>query len=287
MSFEVARGGEYRGEVFPHGPVAKKVDPWKRPPTSLERMDAIEEHGTHRGYEAGCRGSHCPGVDLVGMSCAQAKIRYQGDMSYRRRVDGGLSAEAIWAENLLDGVKPPKVTTRDTRAVDVWNQEQTTVADLDDDFNDDAESVPALAVAVVGPLPSPQRRDVSPAVAEPAAPRTRKWAVRKVWVAIAPDGSLHGPYGEHMDAVAFVGEQLAPALRKAVAASTPTLSKKTGKPKRERRTWTDGDSETMLSLQSEGLSAAEIGRRMGRLHSVIVQRLRMAGLEPNGKRVDA
>jgi hypothetical protein len=80
--------------------------------TFLERMDAISEHGTKAGYEAGCRGSHCPGKESVGMSCSQASIRYAGDMSYRRRVDAGLSAEAIWAEDQAAQVVMPKVTPR-------------------------------------------------------------------------------------------------------------------------------------------------------------------------------
>lgn len=280
MSAEVARSGEYRAEVFPHGPVAKKVDPWKRPPTSLERMDAIQEHGTHRGYEAGCRGSHCPGVDLVGMSCAQAKIRYQGDMSYRRRVDGGLSAEAIWAEDQLDGVKPPRVTIGDPRGAGVWEDVQVTVADSVEDFDD--EDAPGIDTAAMASLPAPQAAPVPSEPASASGGRTAKWAVRRVWVAVSPDGVLHGPHESREAAFAVVEAALRPKKSK-----PHRTAAQIAKPKRVRRPWTDEESETLLRLHGEGMTGAAIAKEMGRLASVILQRQRMAGLPTNGKRVDA
>lgn len=66
------------------------------------QLDESLPHGTREGYQAGCQGSHCPGVERLGMSCRQASIRYASDLSYRRRIDGGLSPEAIWAEDQLE-----------------------------------------------------------------------------------------------------------------------------------------------------------------------------------------
>lgn len=75
-----------------------------KPMSTLDRQEAIplEVHGTKEGYDLGCRGSHCVGRDRLGQSCEAAKIRYARDMSYRRRVDAGMSAEAIAAEDALD-----------------------------------------------------------------------------------------------------------------------------------------------------------------------------------------
>ena len=126
--------------------------------SSLDRMDAIQEHGTKKGYDAGCRGSHCPGRDRVGMSCSQASIRYAGDMSYRRRVDGGLSAEAIWAEDQAEGVVMPKVSKADRRAEVVYDGEQSTVEDLFEEFDDEVEPEEIAARAVRVSRTSPEAR---------------------------------------------------------------------------------------------------------------------------------
>lgn len=64
-------------------------------------------HDTRQGYKLGCRGSHCPGTDTLGMTCKEAFTRYASDFSYRRRIDNGLSPEAIAAEDMLDGQPTP------------------------------------------------------------------------------------------------------------------------------------------------------------------------------------
>lgn len=55
-------------------------------------------HSTKEGYRAGCRGRACPGVAENGISCAEAYSRYQGDYGFKKRVDAGMSASEIVAE---------------------------------------------------------------------------------------------------------------------------------------------------------------------------------------------
>lgn len=56
-------------------------------------------HGSKDGYELGCRGGVCVGVEAFGLSCRDAKIRYSGDYVYLRRVQSGMTpAEIVAAE---------------------------------------------------------------------------------------------------------------------------------------------------------------------------------------------
>jgi len=58
--------------------------------------DGSFPHGTPQGWEDGCRGGSCPAAREDGLlSCAQAKIRYNGDFAYKRMVDGGMTPQQI------------------------------------------------------------------------------------------------------------------------------------------------------------------------------------------------
>jgi hypothetical protein len=240
--------------------------------TFLERMDAIAEHGTKKGYDDGCRGSHCPGKDAVGMSCSQASIRYAGDMGYRRRVDAGLTAEQIWVEDQSAHVVMPKVNVRDPRGTVAFEGEQLTVEDsvavyeADEDFEAEeaGESVPQQQAESV-PVGGGER---------PAAAPVGKWAIRKEWAAVSPAGELCGPFLSFDKALAFVGEQM-PKPRPRSAET------------QKRRRITDEDRATFRQLHSEGLSTGKIARQTGRALSVVARELGLMGLASNGHQFGA
>lgn len=75
----------------------------------MSSMDLFEDgfpHSTPAGYEAGCRGSHCPGKDEHGFSCSEAHVRYAGDYGYRRRVDAGEGPAEIAQGDAEERAKP-------------------------------------------------------------------------------------------------------------------------------------------------------------------------------------
>jgi AraC-like DNA-binding protein len=101
--------------------------------------------------------------------------------------------------------------------------------------------------------------------------------VRKVWMAIAPDGSAHGPFEGQKEALTFVSAQFpAPAL-------TP-LSPTSSEPEQERRTrrvWTDADEARARALWGRGLTDSAIAREMDKDRGALARRLRNLGLAPN------
>jgi hypothetical protein len=202
------------------------------------------------------------------MSCSQASIRYAGDMGYRRRVDGGMTAEAIWAEDQAAHVVMPKVNVRDPRGTTAFEGEQLTVEDsvavyeADEDY--EAEEAPES-------VPQQQAESVAVSPGErPAAAPVGKWAVRRVWVAVAPDGKMHGPFQSQPEAVVFVGEQM-PKPRAVEG-------------KRTRRRITEEERATFRRLHSEGLSTGKIAKQTGRALSVVGRELGHMGLASNGHR---
>jgi hypothetical protein len=50
--------------------------------------DASFPHGTPQGYGLGCHGSHCPSE----IPCRDVHTRYNGDYSFRRQYDTGMTA---------------------------------------------------------------------------------------------------------------------------------------------------------------------------------------------------
>ena len=205
-------------------------------------LDETLPHGTREGFAAGCRGSHCPGIDRTGMSCKQASIRYAADYSYKRRIDNGLSPEAVWAEDQLEQVDVPKRVDNDTRFTPVKPEPTVTIADSE---------TPVTFAAV-----------------EPPAPR--KWAVRRLWVAVSPKGSMHGPFGDHVEGMRFVGEQ---------------LSKAAAAPRRGYRRFTLEEISELTRMNGEGLGDGAIAKVLGREQSSVKKRREAMGLPSNTARV--
>jgi site-specific DNA-cytosine methylase len=69
-------------------------------------------HGTREGRQQGCKGSHCPGEELVGMTCEQIGIRYASDLDFKRRLDGGMSVRGIPDEYSLTEAPAADRTSR-------------------------------------------------------------------------------------------------------------------------------------------------------------------------------
>lgn len=224
-------------------------------------FDETLPHGTVDGYKAGCKGSHCMGTELLGMSCRQASIRYAADYSYRRRIDGGLSPEAIYAEDQLEQVAVPAITDLHPLLTTSVTEPSLTVAHSQTpvklaDFGDDV------------PEPSP--------VVRPA-----KWRVARLWVAVSPTGVLHGPFTDHGEGIGFVDSHL---LRLATAAApAPTA----GPSKRSWNRFTDEDRANLRELHAEGLTDKQIADRLDRGQSVVSSHRRQMGLSANGERVAA
>ncbi|WP_353809125.1 hypothetical protein [Agromyces sp. SYSU T00194] len=62
---------------------------------TIDTLDGTFPHATPEGYERGCRGSCCPGIEDVGWSCSYAIQQYRGDFQWRRWVDDGMTPEQI------------------------------------------------------------------------------------------------------------------------------------------------------------------------------------------------
>lgn len=64
----------------------------------MSSADLLEDgfpHGTPAGYQLGCRGSHCGGIEEFGWSCTYAVQQYRGDFQWRRWVEAGKSPAEI------------------------------------------------------------------------------------------------------------------------------------------------------------------------------------------------
>lgn len=57
--------------------------------TAAEMLEDAFPHSTPEGYERGCRGSKCRGIEDYGWSCTYAMQQYRGDYHYRQWVDAG------------------------------------------------------------------------------------------------------------------------------------------------------------------------------------------------------
>ena len=96
-------------------------------------------HGTFQGRQMGCKGSHCPGKESVGITCEALAIRYAGDLTFRRRIDAGATvAELLAEETSADEVKPEMIVDG---AGNAWSHPSLTVADSESpvDEPEDAE----------------------------------------------------------------------------------------------------------------------------------------------------
>lgn len=81
-------------------------------------------HGTPAGFELGCKNG-CPGAEN-GQTCEQAAIRYRGDFSYRKLVDGGATVEVLREPELFGKVakaakpvQPKKLTPIDVPVIEM------------------------------------------------------------------------------------------------------------------------------------------------------------------------
>jgi hypothetical protein len=198
--------------------------------------DMVEDsfpHGTKDGYDAGCRGRACPAGAEIGLSCSRAVALSAGDYRYQKLVRAGKTPGEV-ADAL--GLHPEiSGGTRD----------------------------------VAKPLPRELTPEPVPAA---AAPQPAKWSVRHAWVAFAPDGSMHGPFDGHPDAMEFVADQVRPVAPKPKTAKRPMSTEELAK---------------IRELHAEGLTDTAIGRKLGRAQPVVSSWRRRLGLAPNGKPVGA
>lgn len=211
----------------------------------MSSADLLEDgfpHGTREGYANGCRSGACPAGIEHGLSCRRANMLASGDYRYQKLVRAGATPGEI-ADQL--GLNP---------------------------------EIPA------GPAPKkrPQPEHPAPAVpssARPLPPASEhrkaaapgKWAVRRTWVAFAPDGTMHGPFDAQATAMTFVREQLKPA-------PTPEPQPEST---RKRRPMTDADIAQLRLLHAQGQTDGKIARQMSRAQPVISSWRRRLGLPSN------
>jgi hypothetical protein len=246
-------------------------------------------HGTKAGYDRGCKGGSCPAA----IPCRDVRRRYLSDVDFRRLIDAGVSLDEIVSIDQAAAERDALVERNRRRAEK--GRPPLTVAMADSDA--------ARSDAAQRPKPSPPPAGVEPMTADtdPAldehretiallrehavelglaaeavpAVRPRRWAVRKVWMAIAPDGSAHGPFEGQKEALTFVSAQF----------PMPTTSTpETAGTGRSRRPWTDDDTKRAQELWSAGHSDSEIGRQMGRDQATVGRRLRRLGFGMNPAR---
>lgn len=187
-------------------------------------------HGTREGYRAGCKGSGaCPAGAEHGLSCRRANSLAAGDYQYQKLARGGASpAEIAHALGLI-----PDTTVAAARLREA-----------------PAEVLPPEPVPAAVPTP------------EADGPKPKKWAIRQVWVAFAPDGTMHGPFDGQAKTMDFVGQRLRPGKE------IPAV----------RRRMSTDDIDTLRRLNSEGVSDSEIARRLDRSQAHISHWRRRLGL---------
>jgi hypothetical protein len=274
---------------------------------SVVLLDDSFPHGTVRGYEGGCKGGHCPAA----IACRDVKRRYGSDLDFRRLIDAGVSLEEIVEFDRAAAERDAEVERRRRRGL-------PDPAPMTVESSDAAEARrPKQSHPAVGPAPvgdGQTRAEVMAAaevmehelVAENEAleaerevltdeqeetgvlvvtitpdisgMRPRKWAVRKVWMAIAPDGSVHGPFEDQQQGLTFVSAQFPIPL------STLALDDNPAAAGRSRRPWTDDDTARAKDLWTAGHSDSEIGRQMGRDQATVGRRLRRLGFGMNPAR---
>jgi hypothetical protein len=247
-------------------------------------------HGTKAGYDRGCKGGSCPAA----IPCRDVRRRYLSDLDFRRLIDAGVSLEeivsidqaaaerdALFEKNRRraeQGRPPLTVAMADSDAVRSDAAAQRPKPSLDGQTRGE---VMAAAEVMEDELTSENAAlEAENGAAPEAVPvvRPRKWAVRKAWVAIAPDGSLHGPFDTDQDGLTFVSAQFPIPLSTLALDEIPTAGG------RVRRPWTDDDTTRAKELWTAGLSDSEIGRQMGRDQATVGRRLRRLGFGMNPAR---
>jgi hypothetical protein len=254
-------------------------------------------HGTKAGYDRGCKGGSCPAV----IPCRDVRRRYLSDVDFRRLIDAGVSLEEIVSIDQAAAERDALVERNRRRAEQGRPPITVAMADSDAARSETAARRPkpvpeveAHVAAIKEPSSKPQPEAVDAEVLtdeteetgvlvvtitpDVSGLRPRKWAVRKVWVAIAPDGSLHGPFDSDQEGLTFVSAQFPIPL------STLALDEIPAAGGRVRRPWTDADTEQAKDLWAAGHSDSEIGRQMGRDQATVGRRLRRLGFGMNPAR---
>jgi hypothetical protein len=272
-------------------------------------------HGTKAGYDRGCKGGSCPAA----IPCRDVRRRYLSDADFRRLIDAGVSLEeivsidraaaetdaAIEKRRRRGQPDPAPVTVASADAAEARRPTPSPpavrpetfvkpVADVDEQWGDVGhlveQSAPdAVPAADLTPRQREQeevrRRTVAAEgrnarrILDALAPGPRKWAVRKVWVAIAPDGSLHGPFeGGQEEGLVFVSAQFPSGV---------AVAPQTDPERRTRRPWTDADTVRAKELWKAGHTDSEIGRQMERDQATVGRRLRRLGYAANRVRTEA
>jgi len=228
---------------------------------SVVLLDDTFPHGTVAGFDRGCKGGACPAA----IPCRDVKRRYGSDMDFRRLIDAGVSLEEIISIDQAAAERDALFERNRQRA-------QKGLAPL---TLEDADAAQARRPKRARPsAKEPVGEGVTTVITSGGfVDLRRQWAVRKVWVAIAPDGSLHGPFDEHEQGVVFVSAQfpseVAPEPQEASA-------------RRPRRPWTAADTQRVKELWKAQFSNSRIAQQMDRDQGTVGRHLRRLGLAPNG-----
>lgn len=78
---------------------------------AFDLLDDSFPHGTVAGYFAGCKGRMCPAA----ITCSSVHMRYSGDLTFRRRLDGGMTLTQILEADAQDA-EAEKLAERAARA---------------------------------------------------------------------------------------------------------------------------------------------------------------------------
>ena len=279
-------------------------------------FDDAFPHGSVDGFDRGCKGGHCPAA----IACRDVKRRYGSDLDFRRLVDAGATLEEIVAIDLAAAETDAALERRRRRGL-------PDEAPLTVDAADAAEarrpkpSPPAVRPEHLvkpvewvpcgrGPCAAEEGHEGTCAEASgfeeeaapeavPAkdltlAPRPPKWEVRKVWMAIAPDGVAHGPFDGQQDGLAYVSAQFptqatAPTqepsenVTEAQSESAADESAGAAPARRQWRRWSAEEIATAKRMWRDGATDRAIADAIGRLHGTVSPKLRSLGLAPNGR----
>ncbi len=210
---------------------------------SVVLLDDTFPHGTIDGYDRGCKGGHCPAA----IPCRDVKRRYGSDLDFRRLLDAGYSLEAIREHDQEAAAQDVEAERRRRRglpdtspvtldAADAAAARRTKPSPPTNRPSSSVEPVSEVLAEVVQDFVAEAGSAIGSALDAMLA-RPRKWQVRKVLMAIAPDGSAHGPFPEGQEqALLFVSAQFP------INTTAPTAAGADAAGRRTRRPWGDADT---------------------------------------------
>ncbi len=242
----------------------------------MSSADLLEDgfpHGTPEGYERGCHGSHCAGIEEFGWSCTYAVQQYRGDFQWRRWIQEGKTPAEIRVLRVGDTHVAPTV-----RNVDLVTVPTVRMSDSRE---------PIREAPKPRPVPNPAAK-VQPVC---------RWSVHRIagaWVAVCGDrGAVFSSQAEafafayrqasETDAAARRGlAKLASRGPKAAGLAVEATSKlkpkpvpKAEKPREEREAFI---TSKIRSLHAAGWSDSRIAPEVGLSQSVVSRRRRNLGL---------